>query len=66
MPDLVAVSHVRQMYPLQVFWPDDKTWWPGRVTALNLKKCEMTLFYETGAVQVFNPSSFTRGATESA
>ncbi|KAK9862730.1 hypothetical protein WJX84_002760 [Apatococcus fuscideae] len=33
---------------LQVFWPDDGTWWPGKVTALNLKKCEMTLFYETG------------------
>lgn len=33
---------------LQVFWPDDETWWPGKVTALNLKKCEMTLFYETG------------------
>ncbi len=33
----------------QVFWPDDGTWWPGTVTALNLKKLDMTLLYDTGA-----------------
>ena len=41
---------------LQVFWPDDETWWPGKVTALNLKKCEMTLFYETGLAHAVLPS----------
>ena len=40
--ELLCPDHV------QVFWPDDGAWWPGTVTALNMKQLQMTLLYDTG------------------
>ncbi len=32
---------------LQVYWPDDNRWWPGRVTDINVRERRVVLLYET-------------------
>lgn len=33
---------------LQLFWPDDGTWWPAQVLEMDVRACTCTLLYETG------------------
>ena len=34
---------------LQLFWPEDKRWWPGQITEINTRSSLALLLYETGA-----------------
>ena len=34
---------------LQLFWPEDKRWWPGQITDINTRSNLALLLYETGA-----------------
>jgi hypothetical protein len=40
---------------LQVYWPDDRKWWPGRVADINVRERRVVLLYETSARQVVVP-----------
>lgn len=36
---------------LQVYWPDDRKWWPGRVADINVRERRVVLLYDTSARQ---------------
>ena len=33
---------------LQLYWPDDSSWWPAQVTQVSPKRHRAHLLYETG------------------
>lgn len=38
---------------LQVYWPDDARWWPGKVASVSVKERNIKLLYETSALHSF-------------